>query len=117
MKIASVLLLIGSTHLTGWAAAPALPKDVITFLDERESCDHWRGEEGYDQERKADINWYICHSCSGTDANLAHLKKKYRSEQAVMGKLGELEPQIEPADKVKTQRYCRTTRKPERSEE
>lgn len=112
MKIILLLLLIGSVHLSGWAAAPEFPKDVTAFLAEREFCDHWRGEEGYDGDRQADIDWSICQSCTGTDARLAHLKKKYRSSKLIMEKFNELEPQIEHRNKAEVKRFCRGTRKP-----
>jgi hypothetical protein len=112
MKFTYILPLIGSLHLSGWAAPSEFPKDVAAFLSERESCDHWRGEPGYDDERQADINWSICQSCLGTDAKLAGLKKKYRSSKLVMEKLGEFEPQIESKDKAAAKRFCSGTRKP-----
>jgi hypothetical protein len=92
------------------AAEQELPKEVSTLLEERESCDHWRGEEGYDKERRAEIAWSICHSCPGTDSKLAVLKKKYRA--VTMDKLAKLEPKIEPDDKAATMRFCRSLKKP-----
>ena len=80
-------------------SADALPKDVSSFLQLRESCDHWRGEYGYDEERQADINWSICQACPGTDAKLAKLKRKYKSQENIIAKLNELESEIEPKDK------------------
>lgn len=112
MKVFSVAVFIAFLPLLGWAAAQEFPKDVLTFLDERESCDHWRGEDGYDKERQADINWSICQSCPGTDAQLAKLKKKYRTNKAIFDKLSELEENIEPKDKAAAKQFCQTTRKP-----
>ncbi len=112
MKFTVISLLIGSLHLSGWAAPSQFPKDVAAFLAERESCDHWRGEAGYDDERQADINWSICQSCTGTDAKLAILKKKYRASRVIVEKLDELEPQIEPQDKAAAKQFCSSTRKP-----
>ena len=91
----------------------ALPKDVSSFLKLRESCDHWRGEYGYDEERQADINWSVCQSCPRTDAKLAKLKHKYRGNEKVLEKLNKLEPEIEPKDKSEARRLCKKTRKPE----
>ena len=94
-------------------AEDALPKDVSSFLELRESCDHWRGEYGYDKERQADINWSICQSCSGTDAKLAKLKHKYKNQENILTKLNELESEIEPKDKSAARQFCKKTRKPE----
>jgi hypothetical protein len=93
-------------------AASELPNEVTSFLEERESCDHWRGEEGYDKERRAEIDWSICQSCPGTDSKLALLKKKYRTDKASMSKLSELDSEIEPNDKASTKRFCRALKKP-----
>ncbi|MDO8651015.1 MAG: hypothetical protein Q7R66_02360 [Undibacterium sp.] len=51
MKFAFIPLLIGFVQISGWAAPSVFPKDVSVFLAERESCDHFRGEDGYDKER------------------------------------------------------------------
>lgn len=90
-----------------------MPKDVSSFLELRESCDHWRGEYGYDEERQADINWSICQSCPGTDAKLAKLKRKYSEQAKILAKLNELEPEVEPKDKTAARLFCKKTRKPE----
>jgi hypothetical protein len=34
-------------------ADPAVPADVAKFKDRRDLCDHFRGEEPYDEERRA----------------------------------------------------------------
>jgi hypothetical protein len=112
IKAFLVVSAIGLISTFGFATAQELPKDVISFLEERESCDHWRGEEGYDKERRAEIDWSVCQSCPGTDSKLASLKKKYRVDKATMEKLVELEPEIEPADKTATRRFCRSLKKP-----
>ena len=93
-------------------AAP-LPKDVTDFLSTRESCDHWRGEEGYDDERKAEIAWATCQTCQGTDAKLAGLKRKYRTNVKIIEKLSEFESKIEPDDKAAARAFCRNTKRPE----
>jgi hypothetical protein len=106
MRTALTLLLAAA--LSAAAEPAALPDDVSAFLAERESCDHWRGEEGYDAARRAEISWSVCQYCAGTDRKLANLKKKYRSSKRVMEKLTELEPHIEPNP---APRQCRGSRK------
>ncbi|MFZ6755325.1 hypothetical protein ACO0KY_18335 [Undibacterium sp. Dicai25W] len=88
------------------------PDDVTAFLADREVCNHWRGEDGYDAERQADIDWAICTTCQGTDTKLSLLKKKYRGNKDVLEKLNQLEPKIEPEDKAATKEFCKKTRKP-----
>lgn len=105
-----VLALSLSCGLQANAADP--PTDVKKFLALRETCDHWRSESGYDKERQADIDWSVCQSCQGTDAELARLKKKYSGNPKVMETLAELEPEIEPKDKAAAKRFCKSTRKP-----
>src|SRR4051812_5521281 len=90
------VFVIGVMPIFGLAAEQKLPEEVTTFLDQRESCDHWRSEEGYDRERRAEIDWSVCQSCPGTDSKLAVLKKKYKASKVAMDKLVELEPAIEP---------------------
>lgn len=96
------------------AASPKLPKDVATFLERREACDHWRGEEGFDAARRAEIQWGMCQSCLGTDARLAHLKHKYRAAPDVMTQLAGFEPHIESQDAAESKRICSTVQKPSR---
>lgn len=94
------------------SAETPLPEDVQRLLADREACDHWRGEDPYDAERKAAIDWAVCHSCTGTDAKLAALKKKYRNNAAVMEKLNAQFEKVEPEDRAAARRLCQSTRKP-----
>lgn len=112
MRFVCIVMLLASQHLLAAERPPALPKDVSAFLERRESCDHWRGEEGYDAERQADIDWSICQSCTGSDAKLASLKKKYWSNSEVMARLKDFEVKIEPDDKAAAKVLCSATRKP-----
>jgi hypothetical protein len=88
------------------------PSEVANFIERRGSCDHWRGEYGSDPERQADIEWAVCQSCRGTDAELARLKRKYSSNPKVVAILDDFEPKIEPDNKLKAERFCKSTRKP-----
>jgi hypothetical protein len=105
-------LLLAAAAQAGAAPAP-LPKEVQAFVDKRESCDHWRGEDGYDAERQKDIDWSLCQACTGTDAELARLQRKHRGNARVAAALAGFEPRIEPADKADRARFCKTTRKPD----
>ncbi|MDP9838897.1 hypothetical protein J2T09_003669 [Neorhizobium huautlense] len=78
------ILLVGS--VPAWAASlPApLPADIQTFVTERENCDHFRGEEPYDAERRREIEAALDRYCRGTDARLQGLRKKYREAPAAI---------------------------------
>jgi len=112
IKAFLAVLAVGLIPMFSRAAVVELPKEVSSFLEERENCDHWRGEEGYDKERRAEIDWSICQSCPGTDSKIVVLKMKYGADKAIMEKLAELEPKIEPDDKGATERFCRSLKKP-----
>ena len=116
-KMKLIVVLLSTVVLNNPVWASDFPEDVATFLADRESCDHWRGEDGYDAERRADIDWSICISCTGTDKKLALLKKKYRDNILIIEKLNELEPKIEPKNKAKAKLFCSKTRKPSWYEE
>ncbi len=103
-------VLLGSVCMTSavgqdnLAASPtgrnALPDEVRRFIDEREICDHFRGEpfEGSrpeQVERSEFIRDSLDIYCSGTDRRLAALKRRYRNDQDVMQKLNGYEVQIE----------------------
>ena len=77
-------------------AAPAEP-DLAAFLDRRATCDHLRGEipDPPDAQRLRAIEQQIAQACSGSDAQLARLKQRYRDDPAVSRQLAAFEPRIE----------------------
>jgi hypothetical protein len=80
------------------AAAPAsgaLPADVAAFRSEREQCDHFRGEEGYDERRRQELAQQLERFCKGTDARLAALRSKYAAQPNVIATLKDFEDQVE----------------------
>ena len=100
-------LLLCAFLLQDVVAADALPNDVLKYTERRDSCDHWRGEAGYDEERKAEIDWAACQSCPGSDSGLARLKAKYKSNAAVMARLADYELRIEPLDARARAKICK----------
>lgn len=72
-----------------------LPEDVVRFIERRDACDHFRGEEAYDAKRREFLERQLLKLCVGSDKQLAELKKKYGNTKAVMAKLNEYEAQIE----------------------
>ena len=79
-------------------AADKLPREVQKFIEQRENCEHFRGEvhEPEERERMREVSLQIEKFCRGTDQRLASLKKKYRSSVVVQRRLAQYEPQIEP---------------------
>lgn len=75
----------------------ALPPDVNRFIDRRETCDHVRGEfpDPPDPQRVQELTESIATSCTGTDAQLARLKERYRNDLAVIRRLDAFESEIE----------------------
>lgn len=91
---ALALSVLGSA---AYADASRYPHDVSEFLANREACDHFRGEviDPPDAELKKERNENIATYCTGTDRQLARLKKKYAKRRDVMKELSGIEPQIE----------------------
>jgi hypothetical protein len=96
MKNVLVCLALLTSALPALAGAP-LPRDVQTFVDRREGCNHMRGElpDPAEKQRMKEVNHEIAKLCRGTDKQLAQLKKKYASNATVMQRLNEFEDGIE----------------------
>jgi len=71
------------------------PQEVTNFMVERDSCDHFRGEEPYDADRRAYLEENIAELCSGTDGRLAALRIRYASNATVIAALSGYEDRIE----------------------
>lgn len=79
-------------------AAPSsrpLPPDVRAFVARRDQCDHFRGEDSDDPERRRGITHSLFRFCTGTDAELARLKKRYRRDARVIRRLARYDPDVE----------------------
>lgn len=83
------------------AAQDPLPRDVARYVEQREGCDHFRGEipDPPDEQRMRDIEREIRKLCTGTDRKLDQLKRKYARNQAVLKLLNEFEEHIEAPPK------------------
>lgn len=92
--LSAISLLLSSLASVTFAAD--LPADVASFVEDRQLCDHFRGEEAYDEARAVEINTALDRYCTGTDARLAKLKAKYsKGPAAVVTALSEFEDRIE----------------------
>ncbi|WP_442679976.1 hypothetical protein ACSBM8_01860 [Sphingomonas sp. ASY06-1R] len=68
--------------MTLWLATAATappPADVKAFLERREQCAHWAGEEPYDAARGREIATAIRRlRCDRIDADAARLRQRYQ---------------------------------------
>lgn len=88
--------------LTWTVALPAetLPPEVAAFVQQREACDHFRGEpvEGEGPEALARLEFVqrkLIELCSGSDAALLELRERHAAQPAVMAALDAFEYPIE----------------------
>jgi hypothetical protein len=80
----SATLLAAMVSLSSVAIA-APPRDVARYIDRREGCNHWAGEEGYDAARRAEINKAIDDlRCTALDKDERALRHRYRHNAAVL---------------------------------
>jgi hypothetical protein len=90
---------IACTACTGPYPAAAgeqvLPAEVAAFVERRDQCDHFRGEESYDQQRAAELRSWLAQTCKGTDAELARLRARYAGDHGVSEKLSAYEAKVE----------------------
>ncbi|MBB3310454.1 hypothetical protein FHT78_002197 [Rhizobium sp. BK196] len=82
----------------GKADVSKLPEDVRAFMERRNGCDHYRGEDSSDAERRTQIDRELQRLCIGTDAELARLKRVYAGNKAVQHTLDDYEVDIETGD-------------------
>lgn len=95
MRSCLALALLVSGVACAGQARTVLPQDVQAFVGKRDMCDHFRGEVPYDKARRQFLIRKMDELCTGTDARLAALKKKYASDETVQSTLAKYEPQIE----------------------
>jgi uncharacterized protein len=66
-------------------ADKSLPKEITDFLARVEGCDHWAGEEGYDEERKKEIKKAIKRlKCKKLDKETKKLQQKYKNDPEIL---------------------------------
>ena len=76
-------------------AQTQLPSEVSRYIEDRDMCEHFRGEEPYDAERQEFLAQKMNEFCTGTDKKLAALKEKYKANGLVQSKLMQYEVKIE----------------------
>ena len=95
LSLISFLCIVPLGHTVERSAASELPTDIVEFKERRDLCDHFRGEDAYDEERGKFLAEGTKKACTGTDKELALLKKKYSNNEAVLRALADYEEKIE----------------------
>lgn len=80
------------------APVEIFPAEVTAFMVDRDRCDHFRGEEAYDAERRAFLDASIGQLCVGTDTRLAALRARHATEPTVIAALESYDDRIEEAE-------------------
>jgi hypothetical protein len=61
------------------------PADVVDLVERYGGCNHWGGEEGYDAERRKEIEAGVkALGCDRIEDDQRKLQKKYRGEPAIL---------------------------------
>ena len=90
--LALTLVLLVPGVLGGCATTPA---DLASFQERRAKCDHFRGEEAYNDARARFLAEQLGKYCTGTDADLSRLKRKYALDPQRMNTLNAYDERIE----------------------
>lgn len=74
------------------------PKDLSTFIEKRDLCDHFRGEISGepDIDNERNLNAEMDKYCLGTDQELKKLKNKYKNSPDLLELLEIYDENIEP---------------------
>ncbi|NML14046.1 hypothetical protein [Azohydromonas caseinilytica] len=85
----------GASAASATAPPAALPAEITAFRARRDACDHFRGEEAYDAQRAAFLQAQLKKHCTGTDRELADLRRRYASDANALAALKDYEDQVE----------------------
>jgi hypothetical protein len=67
------------------------PRDVRVFADRYDVCQHFRGEERYDDERRWFLDKSMDETCTGNDKQLRKLRSAYADDAEITRVLNEFE--------------------------
>lgn len=65
----------------GFCELPVAARDYIV---RRNTCEHFRGEEPYDEARRREIDAAVETYCRGLDAQAARLRHRHRDRPAIL---------------------------------
>ncbi|WP_052321527.1 hypothetical protein [Ralstonia sp. A12] len=100
LKFSGCLILLSASSHASALTPQRVPSEVRAFIQERNTCDHFRGEpaEG-DSPEQVERREFLLDSfdiyCAGTDKRLAALKRRYKANPAVMRRLNQFEEHVE----------------------
>jgi hypothetical protein len=67
-----------------------MPTDVSDFIRRAVVCNHWAGEEPYDDDRRAQINAAVSSlRCRELDADQATLRKQYAGQNEILRRINQ----------------------------
>jgi len=78
------VLLLFPFCLTANETKTHIPEDVSNFVEQRDGCDHFRGEPPYNEERRKFLYLKVTELCLGIDEQLNLLKIKYEKNREVI---------------------------------
>ncbi len=65
-----------------------LPKDAVSLLERIDGCDHFGGEEPYDEQRKKEILKAVTKlKCDNLNKDRNALLKKYKKQTSIVNKI------------------------------
>lgn len=74
---------------------PAIVQEARDFIIQRQACDHFRGEPGFDEQRQKLLNERVEELCTGTDKQLAKLRSRHADSPETIKALADFEDCIE----------------------
>ncbi|GLH67167.1 hypothetical protein [Geothrix edaphica] len=63
------------------------PSDIAVFIDRYRICQHWLGEDAYDEERGKDIERGITENCNGLKELESQIQIKYKTNEPLLMKM------------------------------
>lgn len=81
---------------------PAIAQEARVFIIQRQGCDHFRGEHGFNEQRQKFLNEQIEKLCAGTDRHLAQLRSRYTGSPETIKALADFQDCIEYASQCST---------------
>lgn len=94
MKLFTLLFLI-PLSVAATETSVDIPQDVLMFVEQRDSCDHFLNEPPYNEERREFLSQKITELCVGIGEQFQSLKMKYKENSAVINFLEKYDVNIE----------------------